>query len=141
VIRAPADRVWRVLVDPELAPEWEAGLVAVEGATGLLDEPDATCTQLMSFRGRTLEGDFTVTEAFAPHTRVVRVQPPLTRSASRRERLVETEAGTQVTLELDYQTRGGPIGALLDLAMTRPRLAMTLAESLRQLRRLVEIEL
>jgi hypothetical protein len=94
----------------------------------------------MSFRGRKLEGQLEVTEAFAPHTRVVRVQPPLTRTASRQERLVETDAGTRVTIELSYSTRGGPLGALLNVALTRPRLAMMLAESLRNLRRLVEAE-
>jgi len=130
--------VWRVLVDPELLPEWEAGLVAVEDAHGLLDEPEASCTQVLSFRRRTLRGDLEVTEAFAPHTRVVRLQPPLTVTALRRERLVETGEGTQLTVELTYEARGGPLGALLNIALTRPRLAMMIVESLRNLRRLVE---
>jgi hypothetical protein len=82
-----------------------------------------------------------VVEAFAPHTRVVHVQPPLTATALRRERLVTTDAGTQITIELDYQTRAGPLGAVLNVAVTRPRLAMMLGESLRNLRRLVEAEL
>jgi len=107
----------------------------------LLDEPDASCIQVMNFRGKRLKGECRVTEAFAPHTRVVRIQPPLTRTALRRERLVETDTGTQLTLELDYETRGGPFGALLNVALTRPRLAMVLAESLRNLKRLAESEL
>jgi len=141
VIHAPAERVWGVLVDPVRSPDWEAGLVAVERADALLDEADASCIQVMNFRGRTLEGECQVTEAFAPHTRVVRIQPPLTRMALRRERLVETDAGTQLTLELDYETGGGPLGALLDVALTRPRLAMVLGQSLRNLKRLAEAEL
>jgi uncharacterized protein YndB with AHSA1/START domain len=141
LVRAPAQNVWRVLVDPERAPQWEAGLVAVEQAEGPLDEPDASCIQVMNFRGRRLEGEFQVTEAFAPHTRVVRIQPPLTRTALRRERLVESEVGTRVTLELNYKTRGGPVGILLDVALTRPRLAMVLGQSLRNLKRLAEAEL
>jgi uncharacterized protein YndB with AHSA1/START domain len=140
LIRAPAERVWRVLVDPERAPDWEAGLVAVEDTGGLLDEADASCTQVMNFRGRTLEGELQVIEAFAPHTRTVRVQPPLTATALRRERLVGTDAGTEVTIELSYETRG-PLGAVLNVALTRPRLGMMLAESVRNLRRLVEAEL
>jgi uncharacterized protein YndB with AHSA1/START domain len=138
VIRAPAERVWRVLVDPELAPEWEAGLVGVKNVGGLLDAPPASCIQLMTFRRRTIQGEVEVTEAYAPHTRTLRLQPPLTVTALRRERLVETDEGTRLTLELSYEIRGGPLGALLDLAMTRPRQAMMLAESLRNLRRLVE---
>jgi hypothetical protein len=141
VISAPAATVWRVLVDPERSLEWEAGLVGVEQVGGLLDEPGASCVQLMNFRRRTLEGECMVTEAFAPHTRVVRIQPPLTRRALRRERLVEAETGTQVTLELEYETRGGPFGILLDTALTRPRLAMVLSESLRNLKQLAEAEL
>jgi uncharacterized protein YndB with AHSA1/START domain len=141
LIRAPAERVWQVLVDPELMPGWEAGLVTVENATGPLDEPAASCTQVMTFRGRSLQGEMEVTEAFAPHTRAVRFQPPLTLRALRRERLVQTDAGTELTLELDYAIRGGPIGALFDIALTRPRLAMMLGESLRNIRRLVEVEL
>jgi uncharacterized protein YndB with AHSA1/START domain len=137
-IRAPAERVWRVLIDPELGPDWEAGQVAVERATAPLDEPDAFCIQVMNFRGRRIAGECRVTEAFAPHTRVVRIHPPLTKTALRRERLVEIEAGTQLTLELDYETRGGPIGALLNVALTRPRLAMVLGESLRNVKRLAE---
>jgi uncharacterized protein YndB with AHSA1/START domain len=141
VIRASAERVWRVMVDPARSPDWEAGLVAVHDASGLLDEAEASCTQVMNFRGRALDGELQVIEAFAPHTRVMRVQPPLTREALRRERLVETDAGTQLTLELSYKTRGGPLGALLNVALIRPRLAMMLAESLRNLRRLLEAEL
>ena len=141
LIRAPADRVWRVLVDPMQAPDWEAGLVAVEEVGGMLDEAAASCTQVMNFRGRTLQGELEVVEAFPPHTRAVRMQPPLTREALRRERLVDTDAGTQLTFELDYARRGGPLGALLDVAFIRPRLAIMLADSLRRLRGLVESEL
>jgi hypothetical protein len=115
-------------------------LVAVEDQTGTLDEPAASCTQVMNFRGRTIHGEFEVTEAFPPQTRAVRFQPPLTRTAVRRERLVQTDAGTELTLELEYSIRGGPLGALIDVALTRPRLAMMLGESLRNLRRLVEVE-
>ena len=139
-IRAPAARVWRVLVDPEWLPEWEAGVVAVEGAAESLDRPGAGCIQVMSFRRRAIHGELEVTEAFAPHRRVSRVQPPLTRSAARREQLVETDRGTELTIELSYEIRGGPIGGLLDLALTRPRLAMMLAESARNLKRWVESE-
>lgn len=140
VIRAPVERVWRVLVDPVRSPDWEAGLVGVEDANELLDSPAASCIQVMSFRRQTVQGEAEVVEAYAPHTRALRVQPPLTVSAMRRERLVETDEGTEITLELSYDTRGGPLGALLDVALTRPRLAMMLAESLRNLRRLVESE-
>lgn len=133
--------MWRVLVDPERSPEWEAGLVAVAQPSGPLDEPGASCIQIMTFRGRRIEGECRVTEAFAPHTRVVRIQPPLTRTALRRERLVQTDAGTQLTLELDYETRRGPLGAVLNVALMRPRLAMVLGESLRNMKRLAEAEL
>jgi uncharacterized protein YndB with AHSA1/START domain len=135
LIRASPERVWDVLVDPDRSPDWEAGLVA------LLDEPAASCTQVMSFRGRRLHGEVEVTEAFAPHRRAMRVQPPLTVTGLRRERLVETDAGTQLTIELNYESRGGPLGALLNVALTRPRLAMVLSESARNLKRLVESEL
>jgi len=141
LIRASPERVWEVLVDPGRSPDWEAGLVAVEDVRGLLDEPAASCTQIMNFRGRKLRGEVEVTEAFAPHRRAMRVQPPLTVTALRRERLVATDAGTQLTIELNYETRGGPLGALLNVALTRPRLAMVLSESARGLKRLVESEL
>jgi hypothetical protein len=141
LIRASPQLVWSVLVDPGRSPDWEAGLVAVEDVRGLLDEPAASCTHVMNFRGRKLHGEAEVTEAFAPHTRAMRVQPPLTLTAVRRERLVATDAGTQLTIELNYETRGGPLGALLNVAFTRPRLAMVLAQSARDLKRLVESEL
>jgi hypothetical protein len=141
LISASPQRVWSVLVDPGRSPDWEAGLVAVEDVRGLLDEPAASCTQVMHFRGRKLHGEAEVTEAFAPHTRAMRVQPPLTLTAVRRERLVATDSGTQLTIELNYETRGGPLGALLNVAFTRPRLAMVLTESARNLKRLVESEL
>lgn len=141
LIRASPERVWDVLVDPDRSPDWEAGLVAVKDVGGLLDEPAASCTQVMNFRGRRLHGEVEVTEAFAPHRRAMRVQPPLTVTALRRERLVETDAGTQLTIELNYESRGGPLGALLNVALTRPRLAMVLSESARNLKRLVESEL
>jgi hypothetical protein len=141
LIRAPAGRVWRVLVDPARAADWEAGLVEVMDAGGMLDQPDASCTQVMNFRGRRLRSELRVIEAFAPHTRVVSLQPPLTKTASRRERLVGTDTGTELTIELTYTIRGGPLGAVLNVALTRPRLGMMLAGSARNLRRLVEDEL
>jgi hypothetical protein len=141
LIRASPERVWGVLVDPTRSPDWEAGLVAVEDVGGLLDEPAASCIHVMNFRGRKLHGEAEVMEAFAPHTRAMRVQPPLTLTALRRERLVATDAGTQLTIELNYETRGGPLGALLNVAFTRPRLAIVLSESARNLKRIVESEL
>lgn len=132
--------MWAALVDPAQAPDWEAGLIAVEDATEPLDHPGASCTQVMSFRRRAIHGELEVKEAFAPHRRISRVQPPLTKTAVRREQLVETDEGTKLTIELTYETRGGPVGGLLDLALTRPRMAMMLAESARNLKRWVESE-
>jgi hypothetical protein len=132
--------VWALLVDPVRLPEWEAGLVAVEDVRGRLDEPGASCVQVMNFRRTTLHGRVEVTEAYPPRTRTVHSEPPLTRGALRRERLIETDRGTQLTFELSWDIRGGPIGALLNVALTRPRLAIMIGESLRGLRRLVEAE-
>jgi uncharacterized protein YndB with AHSA1/START domain len=138
VIRAPAQRVWAVLVDPLQSPDWEAGVVAMEDVSGPLDDAGSSCTQIMSFRRATFDAALEVTEADAPRHRTMRTQPPLTRSALRRDVLVETDRGTELTFELSYDRRGGPLGMLLDVTITRPRLAMMLRESLRNLRRLAE---
>ena len=138
LIDAPPEGVWDVLRDADRLPEWNEELVAVKDVSGPLDHPGAGYTQVMSFAGRRVEGRFEVTAAEYLKGREIEATPPLMRYARGRDRLEPREGGTEVTVELDYELKGGAFGRLLDAVFLRRMMERTFERNGHNLKRLIE---
>ena len=105
---------------------------------GPLDQPGAGYTQVMRFAGRRLEGRLEVTKAEYLRGREIETTPPLMKHARGRDRLEPRDGGTEVTVELDYEVRGGILGKLIDAVLLRRMMERTFERNGANLKRLVE---
>ena len=136
-IDAPPERVWEVLCDAERLPEWNEELVAVKDVSGPLDHPGTGYTQVMGFAGRRMEGRLEVTKAEYLKGREIEATPPLMKYARGRDRLEPRDGGTEVTVEMDYELKGGAL-RLLDSLFLRRMMERTFQRNGGNLKRLIE---
>lgn len=136
-IDAPPERVWEVLVDAERLPEWNEELVAVEDANGPLDHPGASYTQVFRAGGRDVRGRFEVVAAQPLRAREMRASLPMMSRAVGRDTLEPRDGGTLLTVELEFELKGGALARLGEPLLVA-RMEKAFARNGENLRRLVE---
>ena len=118
VIDAPREKVWEVLGDftcvAAYSPDVRSARVVSKNGTG----EGATRRLELNRQGYVEERVTTWSEGQGFSVSVIGQRSPL-RQSSRRWWLARQGNGTEVTLEVNYQLKYGPIGALLDLISTR----------------------
>jgi uncharacterized protein YndB with AHSA1/START domain len=107
-IEAATDRVWTVVADPELLPNWWPNVQRVEDASR-----DAWTAVLTSGKGRTLRADYTLLESEQPRRRSWRhevEESPFERilkeSVTELELAPASPGSTEVTLTARLSARG-----------------------------------
>jgi uncharacterized protein YndB with AHSA1/START domain len=136
-IDVPTERVWEVLVDAERLPEWNAEVVAVEDVTGPLDRPGASYTQVFTAGGREVRGRFEIVAVEQFRSREMRASLPMMSRAVGRDTLVPAGEGTELTVELEFELKGGRVARMGEPLLTR-RMEQALARSGEALKRLLE---
>jgi uncharacterized protein YndB with AHSA1/START domain len=136
-IDAPPERVWAVLVDANRLPEWNADVNAVEDVTGPLDRAGASYTQVFTAGGREVRGRFEIVEADEARSREMRASLPMMARATGRDTLVPRDGGTDLTVELEFELKGGRI-ARLGEPMLAKRMEQALSRGGAALKELVE---
>lgn len=131
-VPGPAERVWRLVTDPERLPEWWPGVQRVEDAS-----PAAWTKVLVSPRGKSVRADYTRLEARAPRRVVWRQEveeSPFERIFA--ESLIEIElqpanGSTRVALTADMRLRGWARFGFLQLRLATARQLRGALEGLR----------
>lgn len=107
-IEAAADRIWTVVADPELLPNWWPNVQRVEDASR-----DAWTAVLTSAKGRTLRADYSLVESEQPRRRSWRhevEESPFERifneSVTELELVPGPPGSTEVTLTARLSMRG-----------------------------------
>jgi uncharacterized protein YndB with AHSA1/START domain len=107
-IEAAADRIWTVVADPELLPNWWPGVQRVEDASR-----GAWTAVLTSAKGRTLRADYTLLESEQPRRRSWRhevEESPFERILKDSVTELELEPASASTTEVTLVARLSPRG-------------------------------
>jgi len=137
LIEASPERVWAMLVDAQRLPEWNADVVAVEDVTGPLDRAGAGYTQVFTAGGREVRGRFEILSAERFRSREMRATLPMMSSAVGRDTLEPVGDATQLTVELEFELKGGRVARMGEPLLAK-RLEAALAKSGAALKQLLE---
>jgi hypothetical protein len=137
-IKAPADKLWKVLVDLDSLSQWAPDDVSPDTAEN--DENTATAMYYDPDLFQNVEDRAISWEESHHYAYEVKNIGPI-KSAYNRFALIPVGAGceeTMLTQTLDFQMKFGPIGALMDTLVFRPQFRKQMEQSLAALMEYVE---
>lgn len=137
-VEASAERLWELMSDPDRLSEWNRGFDRVENVTGRLNEEGTTYTQVMRVAGIELRGDWKITEVAPLQRRGFRGTPPGCVACTGTDTFEPVDGGTDLTVEMDYTLRAGPLGKLLDRLFGRAYVERVVEGNIKNLRRILE---
>ena len=133
---APLERVWKLFTDPEDWAKWNTELSAIRDVRGPFDHAGAGYTQVMRFAGREWLGRWEVVECQPRAWRRVEGTLPFGMPFRGHDRFEESAGGTRVTVEIEWDSRWGGVGRIIE-RLTRPLFHRRFQANARQAARLL----
>lgn len=130
----PLDRVWSLFIDPERWLEWNTELADIEDVQGPFDHVGAGYTQVWRMGPWEGRGQWRVTGCEPRRWRTVAGRTPVKLTFSAREEFEALGNRTRVTVEINWQTPGGPIGRWFDRLVGEPMLGRALRANAERIR-------
>jgi uncharacterized membrane protein len=113
-IDAPPDTAFALAIDATRIPEWNTSVIEVKEITGSLDQVGSSYTSILKLGGRRLEGRWEVSRVERPRLLEFTGTSPGGGRATATNRFESAGAGTDVTIEIDYELPGGFVGGIAD---------------------------
>ena len=132
-------QVFDLLTETARFPSWKDGVLAVQDAPATLDRAGAGYTAAMrAFPiGPTVLCRFEMARVERPSLLVQHGRTPAGPTIST-DRLRPVPGGTELTVTVEYQLRGGQLGRIADALVMRRMLAHVIGQSLAKLKALAE---
>ena len=137
-IDAPPQAVFNIASQSERLPQWLTLITAVDPEADRLDHEGAAFTADMKIGGDQLHVRWEVTEAAEPNHVHLKGEAGDDGAASAVFAFGLWEAGTEVTVEIDWQLPGGFLHEVADKLFVERSIARELKHSLENLRDIVE---
>jgi uncharacterized membrane protein len=113
-VDAPPDKAFALAIDAKRIPEWNASVIETRDITGSLDRVGASYVSVLKLGGRRLEGRWEVSKVEKPRLLDFAGTAPGGGRATAINRFEPSGAGTDVTIEVDYELPGGFVGGMAD---------------------------
>ncbi len=133
----PVQEVWDLMMDPDRLTEWLA-IDEVRDVGGRLDEVGVSYILVVRLAGFRLKGRWEITGVDPLRLREFVGTPPGCSVVKGRDRFAAVDGRTELTVELDYQVWGGPLGKVADRMFGRALVARIVRKNVAGLKRLLE---
>ncbi len=137
-IRRPPEEVFAVLTDFDRLPDWATIVADTREVSERPLRIGCTFRQRLRVLGQELETSWRVTDLDAPRTVAYEATGPAGSRMDMRQTVQPVPGGSTLTLEVDYDLPGGPIGEALDRLVVHSQNEGEAERSLEQLRGLLE---
>jgi uncharacterized protein YndB with AHSA1/START domain len=139
-IDAPPDRAFDLAIDAARLPEWNSSVTEVKQITGSLDQVGSSYVSVLKLAGRPLEGRWEVTRVERPRLLEFTGTAPGGGRATSKNRFESSDAGTDVTIEVDYELPGGFVGGLADKLFVERAIERDVKHSVENFKAICEAE-
>ncbi len=118
-VNRPLSEVWQFGLDSSRIPEWQFDIAAVKGANGPIQGVGYAYTLVYRMWGRDFDSPVQVTRFEAPHTMETSGKTPIGGFFRSTTHMQESDSGTHVDWQMEYQLPMGLLGRILDLLIFR----------------------
>ena len=136
-IDRPLEEVWGLFVDPDRWLEWNTELAGMRDVRGPFDRAGSGYTQVWRLGRWEREGSWEVTACQPRRWREVAGVTPIGLAFEAREEFQETADGSQVIVQISWNTPGGVLGRAFDRVVAEPMLRRTLRTNARRIRQVL----
>jgi uncharacterized membrane protein len=140
-VDAPPDKAFAVAIDATRIPEWNSSVVETKDITGSLDRVGASYVTVLKLGGRRLEGHWEVRQVEKPRILELTGTAPGGGRASAINRFEPAGAGTDVTIEVDYELPGGFVGGMADKLFVERAIERDVKHSVENFKAICEAEM
>ena len=139
-IDAPPEKAFAVAIDAARIPEWNASVTEVRDITGSLDQLGSNYVSVLKLGGRLLEGRWEVSRVESPRLLEFTGTAPGGGRATATNRFEAVGAGTDVTIEIEYELPGGFIGGMADKLFVERAIERDVKHSVENFKAICEAE-
>ena len=139
-IDAPPEKAFAVAIDAARIPEWNASVSEVRDITGSLDQLGSNYVSVLKLGGRLLEGRWEVSRVESPRLLEFTGTAPGGGRATATNRFEAVGAGTDVTIEIEYELPGGFIGGMADKLFVERAIERDVKHSVENFKAICEAE-
>ncbi|MGH2393873.1 MAG: SRPBCC family protein [Candidatus Limnocylindria bacterium] len=139
-IEAPPDKAFAMAIDATRIAEWNSSVVETRDITGSLDRVGARYIAILKLGGRRLEGHWEVIKVEKPRLLEITGTAPGGGRATATNRFEPAGAGTDVTIEIDYDFPGGFVGGMADKLFVERAIDRDVKHSVENFKEICEAE-
>ena len=139
-IDAPPDKAFALAIDATRTAEWNSSVVETKDITGSLDRVGASYVAVLKLGGRRLEGRWEVSKVEKPRLLEITGTVPGGGRATATNRFEPAGAGTDVTIEVDYDLPGGFVGGMADKLFVERSIDRDVKHSVENFKEICEAE-
>jgi uncharacterized membrane protein len=138
-IKAPVDRVWKTVMNPDCLQDWVTIHRSVEAVSSRPLHEGSTMDQVLQLRGVSFPVHWTLVEVNQPtHAEWEGVGPAHSRARIRYELTADGDGATQLEYMNEFTPPGGRLGTVVGRAIVRAASEREAEESLGRLKALLE---
>ena len=139
-IDAPPEKAFAVAIDAARIPEWNSSVSEVRDITGSLDQLGSNYVSVLKLGGRLLEGHWEVSRVESPRLLEFTGTAPGGGRATATNRFEAAGAGTDVTIEIEYELPGGFFGGMADKLFVERAIERDVKHSVENFKAICEAE-
>jgi uncharacterized membrane protein len=140
-VDAPPEKAFAMAVDVARTPEWNSSVIEVKDITGSLDQVGSSYVSVLKLAGRRLEGRWEVSRVKRPRLLEFTGTAPGGGKATAKNRFESADAGTDVTIEVDYELPGGFVGGMADKLFVERAIERDFKHSMENFKAICEAEI
>lgn len=130
----PLEEVWGLFIDPDRWLAWNTELAGMRNVRGPFDHAGSGYTQVWRLARWEREGRWEVTACEPGRWREVAGVTPIGLAFEAREDFEDVADGSQVTVQIRWDTPGGALGRTFDRVVAEPMLRRALRANGRRIR-------
>jgi uncharacterized protein YndB with AHSA1/START domain len=139
-IDAPPDKVFALATDAARIPEWNSSVIEVKDIIGSLDQVGSSYVSVLKLGGRPLEARWEVSGVERPRLLEFTGTAPGGGRATSKNRFESAGAGTELSIEVDYELPGGFAGSIADKLFVERAIERDVKHSVENFKAICEAE-
>src|SRR5688500_9908907 len=140
-VEAPPEKAFALAIDVARTPAWNSSSIEATDITGPLSQVCSIYVSVLRLASRRLECRWEVSRVERPRLLEFTGTAPGGGKATAKNRFESADAGTDVTIEVDYELPGGIVGGIADKLFVERAIERDFKHSMENFKAICEAEI